>query len=170
VSRNPYEEEQWTGSKYIIKPANYKSFDVQNKFILYFSARNFAQCTRTLTLCSFGNETNLHILLSACISVERSAEHRFQSGLPAVGAAPLSGYCSQLTYAARNLTLSVTSGFWDRIHALGYLHRFDQHNLRICGQKDGQTDRWVYYDVILWIRNAEDTPLTIYELLYCRFI
>jgi hypothetical protein len=149
VSRNPYEEEQWTGSKYIIKPANYKSFDAQNKFILYFWARNFAQCTRTLTLCPFGNETNLHILLSACISVERSAEHRFPSGLPAVGAAP-----RHFPVIVRNWRmqlgtwhLKVTSGFWDRIHALGYLHSFDQHNLRICGQKDGQTDRQMS---VLW--------------------
>ena len=78
MSRNPYEEEQRTGFKYINKPANYKSFDAQNKLIYIFRARNFVQC----------NEINLDVLLSACITVERSGEHRFPSGLPAVGAAP----------------------------------------------------------------------------------
>jgi len=149
--------------KYVIKTGNYKSFDAQKKSTYTFRARNFVQC----------NEINLHVLLPACISVQRSAQHRFPSGLPAVGAAPrraapLSGYCSQLTYAARNLTLNVTSGFWDRIHALGYLHRFDQHNLYICGEKE--RDRWVYYDDILWIRNADGAPQTTYELLSYRFI
>jgi len=78
VSRNPYEEQR-TGFKYIIKLASYKSSDAQNKSVCILRARNFVQC----------NEINLHVLLSACsISVEMSAEHRFPSGLPAVGAAP----------------------------------------------------------------------------------
>ena len=138
-----------------------------------FRARNFVQCTRRLTFCPFGNETNLHVLLSACISVERSAEPRFPSGLPAVGAAPrhfpVIVHNWRMQYGTWHLMLPAAFeteftlwATWTALTSIIFLYAERK--------TDRQTDRWVYYDDILWIRNAHGAPLTTYELLYYRFI